>query len=366
MRTAARKKNQPYVWESLMTFKPPAFYNSGATHLQTNINKRTSSHGSRPLASATALLYVTMCLTGCPGMEDNEMEDGLVIHIAETHSEALTVTSTTTANTLTETTVLAAAADNTFTVAAVGGGYDNAGLEHHNVLDGNGHLVSLYRAYVVIEDIDLVPCTELSRLPRLLFDAIISTAHAHAGHGSEPVGGRSLDKPNVIDIVTQDEYYLPLGDIAAAPGRYCGVRVALARFPGDGYGKPHSVPASSDDPTTIPEIPDMNGRLFALRADYCSVDDGLGNCLLRSKIDIDDSGLNNPEAITITFNQEIEISSDLREAYIAVGIAYGTWLENVDASLLTTSPIERQKLLDNIAGSLHIYSKGLGDLPANI
>jgi hypothetical protein len=335
----------------------------------------------RKFFKPTLLLITTsLILLGCPGMEDNEVEDGLVMHFAEVHGENMPVSTTAIASTATisravttnatgssdSTLQITATGDPLFTIADATGGYDNINLEHHTILDGSGHLVSLYRAFVVIQEIELIPCAELSQLPRRLLDSIIPKAHAHAGHGSEPVGGRALDKPNVISIVTQDEYYLALGDKAVAPGRYCAVRVSLARFNGDGYGKPEVTPASTDDPITVPGIPDMNGKMFVLRADYCSVDDGSGNCLMRSKIDIDDSDLTIPAAKTIVFNQALTVSSSVREAYIAVGIAYGVWMQNVDASLLATDAIERQQLLDNIANSLHIYAKGVGDLPPNV
>lgn len=311
-------------------------------------------------------LLASFALAGCPGTDDNSLEEGLTLHIAEVHSETTAPTLAPTATQQALNLQTTAAADPLFTIAAATGGYDISNLEHHNIVDGNGHLVSMYHAFVVIDDIDLIPCAELSQLPRWLLDSLIGTAQAHAGHGSEPVGGRSLDKANIIEIVTQDEYYLALGDIAVPPGRYCAARVSLGRFSGDGYGKPDITPPSGDNPTTVPGIPDMTGKTFALRADYCSVDDGLGNCMMRSKIDIDDTDLTDPMANTIVFNQPLEVSGSKREAFVAIGITYGSWMENVDASLLATDAIERQKLLDNIAGSIHIYDQGIGELPPNV
>ena len=149
------------------------------------------------------------------------------------------------------------------------GGYDTSNIEHHDITDNSSHLVSVYRAYVVLDEFQLVRCTSLSQFPRMLLD-------------------------------------------------------------------------------------------------YCSTTDGAGGCLGRSKIDIDDTGLTLPEEQTITFAQPLEIGGSVRHAYIAVGIAYGEWMHDVNAALLTSDMNERQKLFNNIASSLHVYSKGLGDLPANV
>lgn len=311
------------------------------------------------------VVFVTAIIAGCLAQDDNSTQSGLVVHLAEVHVE--TAPASAAAAGVSERTVIAAAsvdpAGETAAKAAAGGGYDRANLEHHDINDGAGHRLSLYRAYVVIDELELIPCTSLAQR---LFNSLISTAQAHAGHGSEPVGGRGLDKPNVIDIVTQDEYYLALGDLAVAPGRYCGARVSLARVAGAAYGQPEPIAASSDEPTTQPEVPDLGGKMFAMRADYCAIDDGAGNCLYRTKVDIDDTGLAVPLTRTLTFDAPIEVNATVRHAFVALGIAYGEWMRGIDVSLLAYDTNERQKLLDNIAASLHIYDKGLGGLPANV
>ena len=320
----------------------------------------------------SGIAIVALLFIGCTDMADNEIEEGLVIHFAEVHTEDMPVVVTGAPDSgsagggsVVSSASLVTSKAPSFGIRAAGG-YDSINLEHHNILDGFSHLISLYRAYVVIDDIELVPCAEITQIPRMIFESLIGTAHAHAGHGAEPVGGRSLDKANVIDIVTQDEYYLALGDLSLPPGNYCAVRIRFGRFNGDGYGKPDPVAASSDDPTTVPDIPDMNGKMFAIRADYCSTDDGFGGCLASTKIIIDDDGLMLPDTRTIEFASPVSISSSIREAYIAVGIAYGTWMEGVDATLLNTSAIERQILMDNIGNSIYIFGKGFGELPPNI
>jgi hypothetical protein len=203
-------------------------------------------------------------------------------------------------------------------------------------------------------------------LRRILLDSLIPTAHAHPGHGSEPVGGRSLDRPNVIDIITQEGFVLPLGDKPMAPGRYCGVRVTPVRATSDAYGKPAFVAASNDDPTTRPEVPEMTGRLFAIRADYCDEVDGSGQCTRRVKVDIDDSGLALPGVQTVQFDQALELNAALREIFAVAGIAFGEWVRDVDITKLSSDAGERQRLLNNMAASLHVNSKGLGDLPPNL
>ena len=325
--------------------------------------------------SSIVFLCSFLFIAGCPGFDDNEINSGLTVHIAEVHVEeqAPTVTQVKQNTAPVNQAVIAALPAKTDKQAqgaiyplAATGGYDHDNLEHHDIIDNASHLVSMYRAYLVLDQIKLLPCASISRLPQKLFNALIPSAFAHAGHGAEPVGGRSLDKPNVIDIVTRDEFYLPLGDLAAAPGSYCGVTVSLTRLAGAGYGKPAAQAESNDDPTTIPDIPELNGKMLALRADYCSTPDGSGGCAGRTKIQIDDSGLTLPPVQTILFTNPLTLGNTNDSGYVAIGIAYGEWLRDVDVSILAGDDGERQKVINNIAGSIHIYAKGLGDLPPNV
>ncbi len=284
---------------------------------------------------------------GC--VEDNSIEDGLVVHVAEVHVSARPG---------------APEVNVTVVPGSAQGGYD-PGLERHPIRDVNGRTLALYRTYLVVDGLELTPCTSLARLPGMIVDGLFPAAHAHAGHGTEPVGGRALDQPNVIDIVTQEGFILPLGDKLIAPGRYCGIRVALVRLAGEAYGMVEFTAASTDDPTTEPGVPDLSGRMFVLRADYCAETDA-GQCTSHVKVDIDDGGLPEPAPVTLELDPPIVLNDTLREAYVTVGIAHGEWVQNVDVTLLGANAAERQKLLDNIVGSLHVNSSGLGALPANI
>jgi hypothetical protein len=293
----------------------------------------------------SVLLVIGGLVTGCAGQEDNASESGLVVHFAQTHFQGDEVVGA---------------------LEPAVGGYAQDQLERHTLRDQNGVQLSLYRTYLVIDDIALLPCTSLAQLPARVLNFLMPSAYAHAGHGSEPVGGRALDQPNVIDLVTQDQFILPLGDAAIAPGRYCEVQVSLTRLAGEAYGKPEFAPASTDDPITSPEIPEMSGKIFALRSDYCAQRDSGNTCLQRQRVDIDDAGLSEPLTQTLTLTTPLELNATLREAYLTVGIEYDTWLADVDATLLSSDLNERQKLLNNITGSLRVFNQGLGDLPTNI
>lgn len=295
---------------------------------------------------------IPLAATACNG---ESIEEGLTVHLAEVHLEARPG-----AAHLTPT--LIPNADN------VTGGYDQDGLEKHPIRDVNGTVVALYRAYLVIDGLELAPCPSppiAAALGTALLNALVPAAHAHAGHGAEPVGGRSLDQPNVIDIVTQEGFVLPLGDMAIAPGSYCGLRVALVRLAGEGYGKPEFAPASPEDPVTSPEVPDLAGRMFALRADYCAQTDA-GRCVQRVRVDIDDDGLAEPSPVTLEFAQPLLIDATFREVYVALGVSYGEWMQNIDVTQLAGDPDQRQQLLDNIVGSLYVNGAGLGALPVNV
>ncbi len=308
---------------------------------------------------STFIVCVTlMVLAAClgPGQDVNSIESGINVHFAEVHLEERLAATTRSARQM----------QSAITALTAPGGYHQSNIEHHDIVDNHSRLLSIYRAYVVLDELELVPCARLAQWPYRLFESMVSTAAAHAGHGSEPVGGRGLDKSNVIDIVTRDLYLLPLGDRAVAPDSYCGVRVSLARANTQSYGKPPSVAASNDDPTSMPEVPELAGKFFALRADYCVTGDGSGGCLQRSKVDVDDSDLVLPSALVINFSSPLAVTDAHRSAYVAVGIAYGEWAQDINVVLLTGSVDERQKLVNNIAMSIHVYSKGLGALPVNL
>ena len=295
--------------------------------------------------NVVGLGLLVAALNGCAGNDDNAAEAGLVLHVAQTHYQK---------NEVVGATELAA------------GGYAQNTLEHHTLRDQNGVELSLYRTYLVLDDIRLLPCTSLAQLPSRLLNFVLPSAMAHAGHGTEPVGGRALDKPNVIDLITQDGFILPLGDTAIAPGRYCDVQVSLVRLAGEGYGQPQFLVASNDDPISEPEVPEMGGKIFAMRADYCAQRNGSQSCLQRQQVNIDDTGLTEPLTQTLPLLAPLDINATLREAYITIGIEYDGWLANIDATLLKNDVNERQKLLDNISASFRVFNQGLGDLPVNI
>jgi len=305
---------------------------------------------SRTTQQRCVLLAALVLLGGCPGLEDNDVNTGLVLHVAETHVQARPGAPDVDVGTL------PSAPDMT-------GGYAQSSLEHHPIEDLNGRAVSIYRAYVTLDNIELVPCVSLSEL---LLGILVNRAYAHAGHGSEPVGGRSLDRANIIDIVTQEGFILPLGDVAIAPGRYCGVRASVVRAAGDAYGLPAYQPASLDNPTTAPEVPYMAGRMVSLRADYCAAVNGTGQCTQRVNVDIDDDGLSEPLRRTYDIDPPLELSAARPEAFIVIGIAHGEWLDGLDATTLTSDANARQTLLENIANSVHVNARGLGALPANL
>lgn len=316
-----------------------------------------------------ALLVTALVLVGCPGLEDNGSESGVRVRFAEVHVEdkptvlgkvsGVTVLPVATSKVQDSANSLSASA-----VAIELGGYAHSALERHDITDSSGQVLSMYRMFLVVDQVELVQCVSIAHLPARLLSIFIPTASAHTGHGAEPVGGRSLGEANVINLVTRDEYYLALGDLAVAPGRYCSARVALGFAQDNAHGKVEAAVASTDNPVTSPEVPDLKGKMFALRADYCSTIDA-GVCAGRTRVDIDDVGLTLPTIQTLEFATPLELSESKRTAFVAIGIAYGAWAHDVNVSLLVSDINERQKFLNNIASSLHVYSKGLGGLPSN-
>lgn len=297
-------------------------------------------------ATGLAVLLLLGLLVGCPGQDENSSESGLIVHMAERHQEE--------------------SAQARASVASAIGGYDKSNIAHHDLLDGGGHRLAVYRAYLLLDDLQLVPCTSLAQWPGRILGGLVSTAQAHAGHGSEPVGGRALDKPNVIDLLTQDGFALPLGNLAIAPGRYCGIQLTLARLASDAYGKPEFTPASEDDPISVPEVPDLTGKIFSFRMDYCDTLDEESHCLHRTRLDIDDNGQITPATVTLDFSSPLELNAQHREGFVVIGISYGQWFKGMDVTQMNSDSSILPTLLENIADSLTVYHKGLGELPANV
>lgn len=338
--------------------------------------------------STAFLALAVLGLAACQG-GDNSTEEGLKIHFAETHAEGTEAHAKAAVKHAGELHLpgvdngaggTAGAAQPSATGGAGGmggaaggaggstppsakGGYDHENLEHHHVTDRNGTALPLYRIYLALDHFELVPCASVATLWQTVRDGLIGSASAHGGHGNAPAASRALDKPNVIDLMAADDFVLPLGSAAVAPGRYCAVRLGLTRLAGDAYGKPTFSAPSGDDPIKDPGKPDLAGRAFAIKADYCSARAGDGTCTARSKADMDDAGLTLPAVLTLDLPQPLTLDASRRDAHVLIGIHYGGWAHNVDVTQLSSSAIERQKLLDNVAASLHIDSAGLGTSP---
>ncbi|MGH8530496.1 MAG: hypothetical protein ACRETN_11770 [Nevskiales bacterium] len=316
------------------------------------------------------VLGAVFTLSACPGGSgDSSIEPGISVRFAEVHMESKDgeghhAKQTTAASAST------APEDDFKHGGSHGGGYNHDGLEHRHASDTNGKGLSLYRIYLVLNQLQLVQCASVARVPGLLLDRLLGVAYAHGGNAPGPVGGRALDQPNVIDLMALDDQTLVLGDAALAPGRYCGVRVSLVRLAGGAYGKPEFVADEGDPP--VPGHPDMAGKAFAIKADYCS-QRGLptetvpnGPCIERATADvIDDGSAVIPAFVEMSFDHPLVLSSDNRKGHMRLGIAYGGWVHDVDITKLGSDPAERQKVLNNILASVHVDAAGLGPLPAD-
>ncbi len=317
-------------------------------------------------ASGLALLVLCNLLAACPGGGSNEIMPGVRVRFAEIHMEAQdSAVHDATAASAKQTEPASPAPE---PAADFKAGYDHD-FDHHHVSDKNGSGFAMYRIYLVLDQLQLVQCPSLARGPGLLLNGLLGVADAHEGGGPEPVGGRALDKPNVIDLLAQDNTTLALGDAAIQPGRYCGARVSLVRLAGDAYGKPAFVADEGDPPA--PGHPDMAGKAFAIKADYCS-QHGVptevlpnGPCVELSTVDVDDGGTIIPAFLERSFDHPLVLTSANREGHVRLGIAYGDWVHDVDITKLGSDAAERQKLLDNILESIHLHAVGRGAPPAD-
>jgi len=299
----------------------------------------------RQINVAIFLFIGLLLLAGCPGLDEEKIESGIVVSFAELHlADKTSAQSKVSVNSA-----------SSISARATEGGFDD-NLPKRDIVDVNGKTVSLYRAYVMLDGIKLVACTDISAIPKMILNSIFPVANAHTSEGGEAVNGRGLDRPNVIDILTEDNESLALGNVSIAPGKYCGITVSVVRLVDGAYGKPEVEAESNDNPTSKPGIPDLSGFIFSAKADYCTAFDSNNDCVTKSKLNLNDRGTPQPLSKTIQFDQAIELNASQREANVVIGIEYGNWMKDVDASLVGADNDEIQKMLDNIVESIYVHT----------
>lgn len=79
-------------------------------------------------------------------------------------------------------------------------------------------LFQLETGLLSLEPVELVGCG-LASLARDVLASILPSAHAHGGDEHAPGG--------IVDVSQPDDTYVDLGEAGAAPGTYCGLRIAL-------------------------------------------------------------------------------------------------------------------------------------------
>ncbi len=208
--------------------------------------------------------------------------------------------------------------------------------------DAEGHSVELIRAYLVIDQIELLGCTNAATLIKRSVDGLLGAAWAQDGHdhggddNDVPDDQRNLNRPHVIDLMNEDEALLVLGNLSVEQGNYCGLRVSL-------------VPAQ-DDAFGLPEDLSLIGTGFYLN--WHQDIDGE-----ESAMTVDSTGTSLPMTVSLDFEESLKVGAD--QHHVVVGINYAEIFEDIDLSGVTEAQLPAL-LLEGIEHALHIHDTGDG------
>jgi len=172
-----------------------------------------------------------------------------------------------------------------------------------------GHTVTLTRALVTLESVEVVPCapTALERLWRALPNALLATAHAHT-----PGTPTRLGEPRVLDLLSAAE--VELGALNPPPQRYCTVKVALG--------------AADDHASGLPADGTYQGASLLFEGSV----DAQGASSPRSFVLRAEAAAVAGPAFT---PGELQLSDSERHAQVLLGLPYARWF---DGLALATEP----------------------------
>ena len=183
--------------------------------------------------------------------------------------------------------------------------------ESRGLVTDAGYGVVLYRAAIVISEIELLPCAPT--LGARLRELLSPTGVAYA-HGTVPA--RLFSTPHAIDLSSTDRLTLSLARMEPPPGDYCKLRVRVA--------------PAKDTPEDAPGDLDLTSRSLYLQGVFVPLDDPdpqESPLLLRSTLNdeltltiVDDDGDATP----------LSLSAEQPNAELRIELAYYRLLDGVD------------------------------------
>lgn len=185
-----------------------------------------------------------------------------------------------------------------------------------------GHRITLTRAYVTVQSVDIRPCPRTTRAWRWLRAlSPIGTAEAHTA--TNPM---RLGTPHVSGLAGA-EAALALGTLQPPPGSYCTVFPTFAPADSDAEGLPSDV--------------NMTGQTLLLEGEVVLASGGAAR-----PFRLVSSG-------SVNVNLALEgltLTEEAPEASRAIVLAYDRWFDGVDL----TSPEAAQRVLENVAGTASV------------
>jgi hypothetical protein len=221
--------------------------------------------------------------------------------------------------------------------------------EHSGELeDAAGHDVELHAAYVVLDQFQLIECSSVATifkrgLQGLIGQAYAADGHDH-GHGHDddrpevPDDQRNLNRPHVIDLASESESPLVLGNARITEGRYCGLRLSI-------------VPAA-DDAFGLPEGLSMSGTGFYFDWEQ-DIDGAVSDRV------VDSSSIALPHTMVLNFEEPLLINANTKHVVIGLHIAH--LFEDVDLSAASDAEMPAA-LLEGLEHALEIIDQGDGSI----
>jgi len=191
-----------------------------------------------------------------------------------------------------------------------------------------GYTVDIDHAYIVIEEVELVPCEATASAAILKFLDPVHTAHAHTTSTPTKSG-----VPFVVDASEAMEAAGSVGEVSPPPALYCSLKVTIGPADGDAEG--------------LPESPDMVGKSLYIEGTYD--DEGAVAYTIQSSDSL---------TVDIPFRNTDgdEAPLDLTEVglhTVTIGSTYDTWLDGVNFGTQTTGQMAAAALASVAASLVH-------------
>ena len=218
--------------------------------------------------------------------------------------------------------------------------------EHMALEDAAGHSVELHAAYVVLDQFQLIECSSIATALQRSLQGLIGQAYAADGHDhghdddrpEVPDDQRNLNRPHVIDLSSESEAPLVLGNARITEGRYCGLRLSIVPAASDAFG--------------LPEGLSMIGTGFYIDWEQ-DIDGAVSDRVA------DSSGMALPHTMVLNFEEPLSINANTQ--HVVVGLHLAHLFEEVDLSTTPDSAMPAA-LLEGLEHALEIIDQGEGEI----